>query len=500
FNKNVRCCIGCVTIDLCHNLEQHVPQSIPAAPRLPPRRLPRRERRSPHVKVRPGQSSTLDTQFGPRTVSVTEFAAAVESGSSLSRSQLDRLFRATGGRSRIADSLLTARAEAGIPIDDTDPDRTVAMLAPDLTPTVSGSSREAGALYLLALFAWTPQITSTTVDLVHAAFSAGQVRTTATPEELISLLSSQRLLTAAAGTDEVFTVPSLIRVLMRRVTEVAADCAAKNPREAFGAAITDALAQPRSGDESGLSEAIVLAVETSNWKVLERVWARRSVNVFVDVPTAIDAYLGVPEDVLTGSPVLTLARSAARRIDSTRRRLTSDDTIELVAATDFDSIVVPGLHGLLSTETALTADEVAVLTMLEARTHRMNLDTHAALDTIETGRERLRSLGEGAPEPTLMLQAELNLEHGRNLVVAGRFPEAMRLLELVVQFAEIYTPNSPHPLLAGLVEAALASMGHGQGSDMDRSLERARESARGFGMVELPNERTALCIEAMRRL
>src|SRR5699024_4276339 len=97
FNKNVRCCIGCVTIELCHNLEQHVPQSIPAAPRLPPRRLPRRERRSPHVKVRPGQSSTLDTQFGPRTVSVTEFAAAVESGSSLSRSQLDRLFRATGG-------------------------------------------------------------------------------------------------------------------------------------------------------------------------------------------------------------------------------------------------------------------------------------------------------------------------------------------------------------------------------------------------------------------
>src|SRR5699024_2223001 len=165
--------IGCVTIELCHNLKQHVPQSIPAAPRLPPRRLPRRERRSPHVKVRPGQSSTLDTQFGPRAASVTEFASAIGTGSSLSRSQLDRLFCATGGRSRIADSLLTARAEAGIPIDDTDPDRTVAMLAPELTPVVSGSSREAGALYLLALFAWTPQITSTTVDLVHAAFSAG---------------------------------------------------------------------------------------------------------------------------------------------------------------------------------------------------------------------------------------------------------------------------------------------------------------------------------------
>src|SRR5699024_10740109 len=112
---------------------------------------------------------------------------------------------------------------------------------------------------------------------------------------------------------------------------------------------------------------------------------------FVDVPTGIEAYLGVPEDVLAGSPVLTLARSAARRIDSTRRRLHSDDVAELVAATDFDSIVVPGLHGLLSAEAALTADEVTVLTTLEARTHRMNLDTQAALDAIETGRERLRS-------------------------------------------------------------------------------------------------------------
>src|SRR5699024_9395131 len=147
---------GCVSIELCHNLRQHVPQSIPAAPRLPPRRSPRRERRSPHVKVRPGQSSTLDTQFGPRAASVTEFASAVESGSSLSRTHLDQLFRAAGGRSRIADCLLTARSEAGIPIADADPDRTVAMLTPELTPTVSGASGEAGAFYLLALFVWAP--------------------------------------------------------------------------------------------------------------------------------------------------------------------------------------------------------------------------------------------------------------------------------------------------------------------------------------------------------
>src|SRR5699024_11896284 len=77
-----------------------------------------------------------------------------------------------------------------------------------------------------------------------------------------------------------------------------------------------------------------------------------------------------------------LARSAARRIDSTRRRLTGADTIELVAATDFDSIVVPGLHGLLSTETALTADEVAVLTMLEARSEEHTSELQSRFDLV----------------------------------------------------------------------------------------------------------------------
>ncbi|WP_181275770.1 helix-turn-helix transcriptional regulator [Brevibacterium oceani] len=220
------------------------------------------------------------------------------------------------------------------------------------------------------------------------------------------------------------------------------------------------------------------------------------------MPSAVEAYLSVPEEVLAQNPILTLARSAARRIDSIRTRLGTDDVPTLVSPTDFSSIVLPEMLGLLSAETErrLTADEVTAVTMLEARTHRLNRENEAALNVIEVGRDRLRRLRAGEPGPALMLQAELNLEHGRNLVGAGRFPEAMRVLQRVVQFAEIYAPNSPHPLLAGLVETALAGMGHGQGPDMDRNLERAREDARRFGMAALPDEYTALCIELMRSL
>lgn len=230
--------------------------------------------------------------------------------------------------------------------------------------------------------------------------------------------------------------------------------------------------------------------------------ARRSVNAFLDAPTAIEAYLSVPEEVLAKNPILTFARSAARRIDSTRLRLGTEDRPTLLAATDFDSIVLPELHGMLQADHAvpLTADEIAVLTTLEARTHRLNRETGLALDVLQMGRERLRRLGEGKPGPTLMLQAALNLEHGRNLSVAGRFTEAMAMLERVVQFAEIYAPNSPHPLLTGLVEFALAGLGHGYGSDMDRALKQARESAARFGMDTLPDELTARCVEAMRSL
>ncbi|UVI36703.1 helix-turn-helix transcriptional regulator [Brevibacterium spongiae] len=446
----------------------------------------------------------FDAQFGPRATSLASFAEAVDRGDAISESDLDRLFACSGGRIRIADTLVRACANAGISAADVDPDRIDAMLSPELTPVVNGTTREAGALYLLTLFAWAPRITSGTVDLVHSAFAAAEVAesATATPEELTSLLLGQGLLTISTATDEVFTVPPLIRMLMRRVIATGSNTARRNPREAFGAAISNMFGRMRSDDRSGIAEVVDLVVETKNWLVLERAWARRSVNVFLDAPTAIEAYLRVPEDVLARNPILTLARSAARRIDSTRLKLGTDDGPTMLAATDFDSIVLPELHGKLQANPALplSADEVAVLTTLEARTHRLNRENRLALNILEVGRERLRRLGEGEPGPTLMLQAELNLEHGRNLNVAGRFTEAMAMLQRVVQFAEIYTPNSPHPLLTGLVEHALAGMGYGHGSDMDRDMERARNNAARFGMATLPDERTALCIEMMRAL
>lgn len=449
-------------------------------------------------------ASEIDSRFGPRASDLESFAEAVEHSDMLAESDLEQLFTCSGGRTRIADILRRARVNAGSSVTDTDPDRIDAMLPPELTPVVNGATRESAALYLLALFSAAPRVTSEIVDLVHVAFAAAKVTASAasSPEDLTSFLLDQGLLTIPNGTDVVFTVPPLIRRLMRRVIATESSTAERTPREALGAAIASKFGRMRPDDRSGLVEIVDLVVETRHWKVLERAWARRSVNVFLDAPTAIKAYLGVPEDVLAKNPILTLARSAARRIDSTRLKLGSDVGPAVLAATDFDSIVLPELHGLLFAEPGpvLTADEVAVLTTLEARTHRLNKDYKRALTLLDAGRERLRRLGEAEPGPTLMLQAELNLEHGRNLSAAGHFPEATAMLQRVVQFAEIYAPNSPHPLLTGLVEAGLAGMGHGRGSDMGRSLRRARQTASRFGMDTLPDELTARCVELMRSL
>ncbi|WP_423057906.1 LuxR C-terminal-related transcriptional regulator [Brevibacterium linens] len=448
--------------------------------------------------------SEIDSRFGPRASSLESFAEAVEHSDTVAESDLEQLFTCSGGRTRIADTLGRARVSAGIPVTDTDPDRIDAMLPPELTPAIIGSTREAAALYLLTLFSAAPRVTTEIVDLIHVAFAAAKMTTqkAASPEDLTSFLLDQGLLTIPHGTDAVFTVPPLIRRLMRRVLATETSTAEKNPREALGAAIASTFGRMRSDDRSGLAEIVDLVVETRHWTVLERAWARRSVNVFLDAPTAITAYLSVPEEVLADNPILTLARSAARRIDSTRLKHGSEVGPTVLAATDFDSIVLPELHGLLfaSPEPVLTADEIAVLTTLEARTHRLNKDYKRALALLDAGRERLRRLGEGEPGPTLMLQAELNLEHGRNLCAAGHFPAATAMLQRVVQFAEVYAPNSSHPLLTGLVETALAGMGHGRGSDMDRSLARARQNAARFGMDSLPDELTARCVELMRSL
>jgi DNA-binding CsgD family transcriptional regulator len=339
------------------------------------------------------------------------------------------------------------------------------------------------------------------VDLVHAAFAAAKVRSDATPDDLTPLLTSAGLLAVASGDTEVFTIPAFIRILMRRITAGDDAPAKRTPREALGMAIADIVGRQRADSREGLPELLDLVLEIRDWKVLERGWARRSVNIFLDAPTSIEAFLSVPEAVVAKNPILALARSAARRIDSTRQMLGTEDPEKLLSATDFDSIVVPEMHGRLTDPSLrLSGDEVAVLTMLEARSHRLNRKYELALKVIEVGRKRMLSLGDGEPGPTLMPQAELSLERGRSLVAAGRFTEAMSVLQSVVHFAGIYTPNSPHPLLAGLVETALAGLGHGHGSDMDHSLERARESAARFGLDTLPDERTALSVELLRSL
>ena len=448
-----------------------------------------------------GPTSVFDVQFGPRAALAKDFASALELSSALSAAELKRIFRASGGRTRIADSLIQARVEAGLPAGDTDPDRTVAMLSTELSPAISDSSRESAALYLLALFSWTPKITSSMVDLVYAAFGAGKVTNDATPDGLTPLLTSAGLLAVAPGDSEVFTVPTFIRILMRRISAVDDGPAKRTPREALSAAIADAVGRQRMDSREGLPGLLDLVLEIRDWKVLERGWARRSVNVFVDVPESIEAFLNVPEAVVAKNPILTLARSAARRIDSTRRMLGTDDPGKLLTATDFDSIVVPELHGRLADPSLpLSGDEMAVLTMLEARHHRLNQNFDAALGVIERGRERMLSLGAGEPGPTLMLQAELNLERGWCLIAVGRFTEAASVLQNVVHFAGIYTPNSSHPLLAGLVVTAMAELGYGHGTEVDSSLELARENARRFGLETLPDEHVALCVELMRSL
>src|SRR5699024_5701273 len=142
----------------------------------------------------------------------------------------------------------------GLPASDTDPDRTVAMLSPSLNPTLADASRGSAALYLLALFSWTPRITSSMVDLVHAAFAAAKVKNDATPDDLTPLLTSAGLLAVARADPEAVTVPAIIPIPMRRIPAGDDGPAKRPPREAPGMAIADKVGRQRAGRREGLPE------------------------------------------------------------------------------------------------------------------------------------------------------------------------------------------------------------------------------------------------------
>ncbi len=378
------------------------------------------------------------------------------------------------------------------------------MLLPSLTPRLSVGGAQARPLFLLALFSWLPKITAPTIGLVHDAYDVAEAESsvTATSAELVSELVAEGLLVVESRENGMLAVPGLIRSLMRRITGPWAGEFHRSPHEAFSIAIDNAYARAKASDVPGYDEFLDLVVEIEDWELLEQMWTRRSINVFDDVANAVDAFLSVPAHVIAKRPILALARSAARRMDSMRSRLGTEDSTRLVPLTDFDSVVVPSVHGLLSAGNgaALSVDEIATLTTAEARLHRSNRDYEAALRTIDLGRELLRNRDVEGPGPAAMMQAGLNLEHGKNLVSAGRFGEALRILQRVVQYSETYAPNSWHPMLAGYVELALANLGHGHGKEMGRNLTLARDKARIFGMETLPGEHKWQCLDAMRSL
>lgn len=473
--------------------------------------------------------SDFESYFGPRIGSQRSFAEALSTRDKLSDAGLECLHRASAGRIDIAQALVDAAHGAGIRTGDIDQSQVEALLPPSLTPRVSEGGEQNQAAYLLTLFSWLPRVTASTVSLVHDAYRAAEATTTvpATSSELLSRLVAEGLLAIESGEAGALSVPALIRPLMRRITGPWTEEFRRGPREAFRVAIENRYARAKASVEAGYDEILDLVVEIEDWDLLEQLWTRRSINVFDDVAKAVDAFLSVPEAVVTAKPILGLARSAARRIDSMRNILGTEDTKRLVPATDFDTVVVPNLHGLLSADGggagnadaggdagrdgdggaggnagggALTADEVAALTTAEARYHRANCDYSAGLATIDSGRRLLRRHRDEGRGPAAMMQAGLNLEHGKNLVAAGRFAEALNVLQRVVQFSETYAPNSWHPMLDGYVETALASLGHGHGKEMGRSLALAREKARSFGMDALPSEHKWQCLDAMRSL
>ena len=452
----------------------------------------------------PTSDTAFEAEFGPRARTLDRFTEVIDPGRALTETERENLFACSAGRVKIARALLGAAERAGINLADIDAARVDALLPPDLTPHPSGDVDLPAGIYLLLLFSWPRRITSTIVDLIRStraiaeADTAGETST----QELISRLVAAGLLRIERGDEQVFSVPPLIRALTRRVVIPREHPRWRAPREAFALALENLHGRLKAEGGTGFDEALALVVDIENWDLLEQLWTRRSLNVLGEVSTAVDAYLAVPEEVISRRPILALARSAARLVDSTRRRLGTDEGVRVLPRTDFDRLVLPGIRASITGRDAadLTADEVAAVATVEARELRLNRLYDSALDVIVSGRERLRELSEQAPGISLMIQAELNLEHGRILVSSGRFPEAVQILQRVVQYSETYAPTSWHPILEALTEIALAGVGHGRGGDVDRTLARARETATSFGMDVLPDESKAQCIEAFRGL
>lgn len=439
----------------------------------------------------------IDATFGPRIVGREEFGERLFGGDGLEPPVLDELFAQSGGRIRLAQSVVTSADSGGIDLNVLEPTTLEMLLPAAFQADPSESDADPLFLCLLQALSWLPKIDEPGIALARSAVELLQTAHFSTPlgaqELLPELIVTGLLHIDAVGTVD-FTIPDLVRAAARRLDTGARPAEGRTMKVMLGRALEMTYRTTASSDDARLDRILAICAEIEDWDLLESIWSGQGVNVFLgNISAATTSYLHVPDSVTASKPILAEARSAARQVSSVSSRLGSTDATAILPHVSFEMLDAPLEQVAADLESGpYTANEIIVVTVYIARAQRFEGDTQSALNTLVAGWRLVGTRTATTGAASNYYRMELYREHALVSALRGRYQEALSLGLQAIRIGETALPESPYPLLAAYSSYARFQMLSGRGSRAERTLSKLETLKLSCGFIPaLPEYLTA---------
>lgn len=426
--------------------------------------------------------SLSDSLFpGERSHSPTAFMRSLaEFAPQLPDSSWKRLFLQTGGHLLAGQAVLQGAHSLGHDLSSIDSDHYSDFLAADILARIRNQAQDCPELRLAHLLSFLRTINTDTIAIAADAMPyLGSFAVPAGPEDsdpfdnadLTARLVEDGQLVPTLNRIGHFTIPPVLRTILRRIYDSKNRHSESRSRRALGAAAAAALQAPSTYHSPAFDEALRQVADSRHWSALTQLWSHRGHALLFDhFDSTIEAFSTIPDAQRQKSPVLAEAMGDSLQVDEVRRRLDTSDALTVLNEVNFEHAAVPTLTSQRDQikQGDFTVDDIMVMAIASMRRQRRLGQPEQGLQDARLAQELISDSQNFKDAPSRLYDARFQLERGITTMFVGDIAGSVQLLRRSIIITELATTTSPYLLLPANAYSALAHamLGNGPSSDI----------------------------------